>query len=377
MSSILHFQPTNDRQLWRYEFDKQWTIPIYATPGLVEDKPHWLIIPALTLSVPGWQKLNGVLESLTIHQGQEFWVVKAEDFKAEKCEGVTPEYYLRYVEHGGGATPTGLSNRQLYGAPIGPQPGNDFIEEVWKRTSVCELNLLRLVFHAIRQELPRYLIASGAPVSFGWMELRALPYRANWKQILLAKFPKILVVLRGKSTEERNVELERTGFRVAQSSTSLMALATTTNTHTVGWTVECDLQKIWHDYIEEHERDVLAAIGNDAYFKRATNLFIKAKKQALSVFYRWLEQTARPCASIIHGRLDGRNKLVPALRPGRVVPEIERDIAISVTSDTSAEALHDLDGTPVVAEEAEDMPEVPIILLRSPNVWQNRGDVFT
>lgn len=370
----LCFQPTDDRQLWKYDLSKDGlkiSLPVYATPGIVDNEPYWLVIPAVPISEGPWGHLSAVLDPLSIHDGPDFWVIRHEDFKAEKCNGVTPEYYLRYPETQYG---TGLTVRPIYGTERRQPVDIDFLQDMWQRTSVAELRVVRAVWQAICQELPRYLVATGKSVSFGFMELRCFPYRANWKQILLSRFPRILPVLR-LPKEQRDDLIHKTGFGIAQLNTGLMALSGKAHPHTIGWTLECDLQPSWHQYIDGHENDVLATLGPRKYFQRAINLFDRFRVRALETFTRWVEQTARPCAAINRGRGHGLVRLVPAIRPNRVRPEGDGNLVVSITTPVGDPTLYDLDGDPYVAEPHQDLPPLPVVLLNSPDVWDDRGDV--
>lgn len=355
------FTPSGDKQLWRYEL-REWTIPVYATPGLIGEAKHWHVVPALPLNHGSRMWLEAIVEPLSIQKAEGAWVVPDDKFCAVKCEGVTPEFYVehRKVDDGNGR----IYEVQLKGSLRSEGVSDDFIEELYQRTRVADLKTLRILFHAICQEMPRWLLATGKPLDLGWVKLWAFPYRANWKQILLRKFESILTVFKTPSPQ-LDYDLNHLGFHRALRCTDLMAIKRQGGAmhYTMRWTVEADLQKPWWKYVDQHEDDIYASAGKRGYLQRASFLFNRLAIDSIWVFKRWVEQTTSACGTVCKHGLDGGEGLAPKLRPDGVLPQSPDHGAVRRTTASPDQGLFDVDGRELGVEEAPDLSEMPTVLV--------------
>ena len=113
----------------------------------------------------------------------------------EDTEGGPPD------QGGGGAggdvaetTPARLGEEHGEGsAPEADEIGSaaDFINFVAGRVGANPA-VMKAVWAALVQEAPAYLLEEQRSINMGFVELTAIPYRENWKQVLHAKFPKLV-----------------------------------------------------------------------------------------------------------------------------------------------------------------------------------------
>src|ERR1700745_1698384 len=90
-----------------------------------------------------------------------------------------------------------------------------FLKHVADTTGVASYEQLALVWPAIQQGALEWLVVRKKSVDLGFAILHPCPLRANWKSILLAKFPTLGPTLVGKSQADKEKLLELSGFDVS------------------------------------------------------------------------------------------------------------------------------------------------------------------
>lgn len=371
----MRFVTSSDKELWVYSIGN-FRIPVFATPGHIDGKKHWRIVAAVFLRQRPFDAISELLNPIAVNRFTSFWVIRDEDFKAEKAPGVTPDFYaVLSEERTGPRLEKGVELvEQIRQMESDRLHSDDFIKDVWQRTSVCELPLLRLIWFTICQEIPRWLMSTNKPIDLGWGHIRTFPYRCNWKQIMLSKFDRVWSLLK-LPKEEREAKLSFTDFKEEMTSTDMAALVKAgPNRRAIRWTVELDPNNLWWEYSDMIEKGVLEGTTKTSYLKRYATLLHKMYPVAMETFRRFVQQTTLPSAAVLAGRGNRGRELVDHVHPGEVRPRNPEGLPVRVTSRSDGMAIRDSSNGRLVACETARLPEVPVVDFDSRDMRDAGGD---
>jgi len=358
----MKFITSSDRELWIVHIG-EFRYPVYATPGEVDGVRHWRVASAVFLRPMPFDAICALLNPLARNHYAGFWIIPDTDFKAEKAPGVTPDYYARLPQEPEKPIRTRVLDmvEDIRRSDPDHAPGDDFIQDVWQRTSICELKTLRLIWLTLCQEMPRWLLRTHKPVDFGWSKLWTFPYRQNWKQIMLGKFPNIMAFLR-LMKNERDARLEFTSFRDEMTSTDMAALSPAgPNMRVIRWAVELDPNNLWWEYVDSVEKRVLEGTTKTGYLKRYATLLHRSYPKAVEVFRRWVQQTTLPSASVCKRRGGRGQELVDHVSAGEVHPRNPEGLPVRVTTDPRGTSIRDSRTGKTVAFKASNLSEMPVV----------------
>ena len=374
----MQFITDQDKQLRIVHIGEE-RFPVYATLGEVNGEKHWRVVMAVFLLPEAFNTLAGALHPIAANKYSGFWVIPDTKFHAEKAPGITPQFYAKIItQPDRRKRNTGLKTSEIIEevrrADPNFKPADDFIKDLWNRTNCCELTTLRLIWLAICQEMPRWLMRTHKPIDLGWGKIWALPYRANWKQIMLGKFPNIMAFLRlVKAT--RNANLEITNFKDEMTSTDMAALVKSgQNLRAARWTIELDPNNLWWEYVDGVEKSVLEGTTKNAYLLRYAALLHRTYPYAVEIFRRWVEQTTLPSAAIRVRRGDNRKELMDYVHPGKVQPCNPEGEPVCVTTDRRTVAIRDSSTGRLVALTPGELQKVPVVDFDARDVWNAGGN---
>lgn len=368
------FNTDQDKQLWIYAAG-EYRVPVYATPGSVNGKKHWRIVAAVFLKPIPFDALSAILHPLAINKFAGYWIIPEDKFVAAKADGVTPEYYFKEPTTPPKKAPkTAFALAEAVAVEKEASYSDDFIKDVWQRTAICELATLRLIWLTLCQEMPRWMMNQNKPINIGWARMVALPYRVNWKQIVLARFPRIWAFL--KLPDKKMISnIEMTDFPLEMISTSLTALSKAgLNQKTIRWTVELEPNALWWEYQDTVELRVLEATGKHAYIKRYASLLHRMYPLALEIFRSFVKQTTLPSASILRRRGHRGRELVDNVQPGEVRPRNPEGVPVCVTTDSDSVALRDSETGCLVEVPSPNVPQMSVVDFNLRDVWDAGGD---
>lgn len=265
----------------------------------------------------------------------------------ERVNGITPSYYYRWP---GKDVPVISEKLKVNGEEISPIPDDaeDFFEYVHKKRAI-DRNVLRLAWAAMSKEAVGWMLKRKKPINLGFVTLHAVPYRANWKEILLARFPNALWWFQHNVNKEggfkdRLVEAE---FQHELTNISLMAIHGRDNF--IHWTMEAVPSDQWEDDVAEHEM-LKKSGGNTQYVRHHEKTISDLVPRILEIFTAYVKKTARPFPKISCGTVDGSQKLVPYRGKQDILPKFGTTIPVRIVTPS---------GPPKIGYEDQHQPVSP------------------
>lgn len=186
-----------DRELWYAEGqDKSWQLPMLVEwrHDRENDKHYALVVPAVSLYINQSLTLQALFTAHDIMGSKERWLIPRGICEAilYKASGITPAYYYRWPEDNCPPLPPAF-NMIKYGdkykeSDKDPEVvnGSPFIKHVASKSNLPS-SIVNLVFKAICQEAPQWMLDNKRPLELGFCTLVALPFRVNWKEIVAFK----------------------------------------------------------------------------------------------------------------------------------------------------------------------------------------------
>lgn len=187
------------------------------------------------------------------------------------------------------------------------------------------IGVVKAVLNAhARAALVRMLVER-KPVNYGFFKVAALPYRDNWKQIVLAKHPELLVRLAGKDKEQQDRILLELGVLEDFNNSDLIAW--NDKEQTVGWTLEVLPEKSFENSVKALEVEKKISTTPSEYVQAWANTITSLAKFRLKAFLSWAKKTTRPIATVRPcGKSGSSYKLCAYLPKGRVTPSRQSDM---------------------------------------------------
>lgn len=364
------FISTTDRQLWVLECP-EWAIPFYATGGTVDGKPHWALI--LTGSAPiKIRKLAGELVRSHSISGDPALQIVPDDWWREVAHpvyGITPRYHERY--EGKNEKARTINFTQLNCNEEGEVSDLDFVKAAWKRSQISDLATFKAVWIAITQEIPRWMVGDLKSVNFGWGELHAFPYRANWKNIVLSRFPNPLRRLRDKELRKSAEETELPAL--FRNVINCAIDKQEGKFSSFQWTLEVTPNPEWFAYTRKVESDRSKLTNRHGYATSWGSIITRLFPSILKVFHRFVAQTALPAGALSSGDGPSGSFLVPYTGPGGVRPVRVDDGAVNPITPTDGELTDDRGRRLVVAKPNKGVHQMPILQFRRADVRHSGG----
>lgn len=356
---------------WTNSGDKElWILPVgelraphICTPGTVEGVKGTVWLVTLANYIGGMlTHLTKIKDPLLLMKVPEGDLIGDDTFRKhfEKASGITPEYYLKTMTFDGKRNISFKIDKELFDEKTRATVDTKFIDWVTEKTSIATPEELRLIWLTISQMMPQYLLEKHAPVDFGWGRLFALPYRANWKQILYAKFPRIWKWL--KNPREHH-KLEIAPFATESRKADLLALKAHGGGWVICWTPEFQPNKLWHDYSYEVEKKVFATSSPRAYLVRIGHLFSRFWPHLVTLLRSHVELTNMACGDIANQGHSTAQKLVAFVPTGFVHPVPMENPPVSVCSDDCDDGLYPSSVKPNTKGEGAYVQEVPFVRL--------------
>lgn len=262
----IQFDESRDTELWVVRGD-HWEIPVYARFGRIQQTPVVWIREATAMEMSQLETVASFMSKHEIGPSSEGWVLVDSIFHAiaAKAQGITPERYFRW----GDTTKQYAEQKKVtVGKKRKVDPGLGavgFLEEVARSTGVGSVPSLVMIWQAIIQVLPRWLL-DGNTLDLGVVRLAALPYRHNWKTLLEARCPFLGATYASKKLSQL---LTHAGVTSRYLKMTDMAQARRVNGRVIfGWTIECLPDKSWDQIVDEYESEIAASVGPTRYPSR-------------------------------------------------------------------------------------------------------------
>lgn len=349
----------------------QWTLPVYIDYYRSDQKEYAKISPALPVTAEQNAYLFYTFSLHNLWKKRDTFLIERhflEQF-TERAPSITPDYYFRWP--GSAAPPpTGRKRVKLHQADLGAYESNeereDFIDWVCKRRAI-DRNVLRLAIDIISREATYWLTQKKRPIDLGFVKILAVPYRANWKEILLARFRDIAWTF-NSNKETRDQALRQTKFYESLCTLELMAIDRTKR-H-IYWTLEALPSKQWEDESAEIEMTKQAG-GDTTYIKLYEKLVATLSPRILEIFANYVQKISRAFPQINRGMGARSQKLVPYSGPKQSLPQSGRNIPCHIVVESGPPKLskREMDSQLLVSP-ANGLPKVSTVPSRTTDVRQ-------
>lgn len=309
-----------DKELWLVR-GPGWCLPIYCTP-FTEDgasHTHWMVTPARQLLAAPFAELNTRFAAINLGKSRTNWIIHKDNLAsmAEKAPGVTPDYYLKWP------TDNDKAPEPEETAEVGDEEkdsGLKFLRFVCER-SAFDMRLARYFWRAMKDGMLEWLINRQQPIDLELFKIHPIPYRVNWKDILLARHPQAAQVFM-REPDKRTARLIRCGFMEDLGGADLLAMGPKPGVF--NWTLELEPQKLWLEAQKKAELDRLSLKGPVNYAKYCESCIRKCMGSILGVFATWVRQADRPVGRLSESGRSRNPVLISALRRDRVAARLQR-----------------------------------------------------
>jgi hypothetical protein len=159
----------------------------------------------------------------------------------------------------------------------------------------------------VRAMLER-LINREQPIDFGFIKLHCCPYRVNWKDVLMSRFPTLGRVLVRTQGQERFDAADRALFLDEMASLDLLAMGSRGNCYK---SIEVEYSLSWWKRTALAERERLNKLGDVGYAKYTTSSVRYSLKRMLEIYSSYCSQVALFSAAHVEGERAGDYRLIP------------------------------------------------------------------
>lgn len=309
MSEIVRYGP---RELWVVE-ESPWALPIHCDPHTSDGatQTHWVVRPALPLLAEPFARLTRLFGPNNMGRATTFWVVTGTVLErfAHRVKGCVPGDYLKWESSDPG--------KETFGKEILSEEDreNEFLNFCCDRASI-DRPLGRFVWRAIRDGMMEWFINSQRPIGFELFTIHPVPFRANWKEILLAKQARCWKLFRGnrKLWKARAVA---SGFMEELGSTDLMAVR---RDKTFSWTLEIQPHKLLLDEWARAEAVSMATKRPVRYARYYESCIRRRLNDIFDVFAAWIQQIQLSVGTIRESGVSCSPTIVPTSKRDKVLP---------------------------------------------------------
>lgn len=316
--------PYGDTELFCAEGeDKSWCLPLLVEwhHDKAADVHYARIIPALAtyhsqaLTLKALLGPHDILGSTT-----QQWVIPRRMAEAllHKAPGISPRYYYRWPDPKCPPITKTIETLRLEMKEAQPRSlaHESFVQHLARERKISS-SIINVVLTAIAAEAPAWMIEQKRPLDLGFCRLLAVPFRANWKELVAYKARVFGVKLAGLMrlpAAERGPALKAAGLPELLSSPHNIGLRR-------GW--KANGESIRLDYtIEAIAGDKFDSAANAIEAKRqsrGSTGYVAEYEQTVESLYDYLVQAmgaylrkvAAPFAQVCEGGGDGLLRFLP------------------------------------------------------------------
>lgn len=303
-----------DKELWVLSGRSPvlWTIPFYVA---YDSNGLAVMESAMSLTL---RQREAVAERLSLigERKDGFWHVKRTDLEQAGTitAGGDPELYFSW------SLPRPQDEK--------PDPDKDqrseFLDALFMAGVGKSRGELEYYWNQFCRHMLDWLLNKQKPVDLYFLKLHPTPYRANWKQILCGRYPKLWRTVGQKSGAMRDLILDQSGFR--EHLLCLDLLAWNMRDGICYRHVEVEHCKGWWSNVRNTERARMINAGVFGYAKNVTDCLKRNLAASLRIYGAYLAQIARPSVAHVEGDAYGEYRFVPNVPRGHTRPYPPRTV---------------------------------------------------
>lgn len=363
-----------DTELWIVSGDG-WTLPVYLNHATLNGMDVAILRQADHSQAKFWDVLNSKLEPYCFNDRNGKWVVPKSAIHsiATKAPGITPSRYVSFTDKVDQTSKEEhVNEKECRSFKDITKDMDGFLQYIAnKAPGEISVSQLRAAWALICGSIHEWLVYERKPVNFGWISLFAVPYRANWKQILLRKFEGLSRVYK-MTKVERDELLSNSGLWRELNNTDLVEFDEATGTF--GWTIEAVKNPPIEEKIKTRESKFVQKYGKTTYCHRWLSIVQSMEKTIYEILSHFVLKTTVPCAMPSSRDNSSSLALVACIPRGRVRP-VSGDLSQAAAVYAPAPEADRLQGEPKPLEiEAPVVHEVPVLRLPSANMRDAWGD---
>lgn len=345
-----------DRELfYALAADSSWSLPMFVEWKHDKDhgKHYALVTPAVTLYVNQGLSMQALFQFHDIMGEKNRWLIPRNICEAilHKAPGITPTHYYLWPDDTCPPLPPGWNEMKCRGWKYPELKDEDkitkaqpFLKHVATKASIPH-SLVNIVFKAICQEAPQWMLDNKQPLELGFCQLVAMPFRANWKEIVAFKCKswklrklfsenKVDADLHAKLAELKMPSVmcspQNIGLSRGKLEHTLEVIPTKKFQEAVDKSESQRMSCGWNAYVAHYEESVekyyhlmVRALGN--YIKKAAVPFARVHGSSVSGVVRFLPVGAKE--ALIHGVAvrDIPRHIIPPDSNFSVLEEEQRD----------------------------------------------------
>lgn len=314
-----NLQDIGDKQLWGY-FAEGICIPVFMQPYQdgAEGMKYWLVWPAVALDGPQTEYFYMTVDKYAVGRHDRYLIFELEDDMSvwfRKIEGYTPERYLTWSDKTAAATQERIAvdlNKVEFGSA---NEADKFLQAVIRRTRLLSLPQMRLLWNSINQVIMQWILIEKRPVTFQFGTVGPVPYRANWKSVILSKFKKSYSVVKDwrgrdprKTTKDVLEQMQKYGLIDAlfgQELLSVMGKAKTKGVarmrfghpehgdHTIEWNLEVVPSHTYREKMLQQEQTRMNHRGKAQYAIGIGEFIARARYFILTAFSDYVVRSSQ------------------------------------------------------------------------------------
>lgn len=289
-----------DTELWVIT-GETWSIPVKARYCEFNGTEYYHIFPAVAL---GFAQ-SAILELTMKQMGGEVevragWAVPSDALRIRfsKAPGITPEFYFRWL---GDEIKT--PSQEAIEGKIKEQQSKldcaDFVKHTAQASGI-DAGVLTIAWIALAQQIPSWLLL-GNTLNLGFSRLVAVPYRKNWKEILLTRYPtlkKALMVRDSKRLLSMAFTAASRMVRMSELTESHQRRGRTVFSHTI----EVLHDSSWEKVCDQVEGEAAARLGPLAYVKRWANRVSQIEDTIYEILAEQIQKETAPTCRVLWRR---------------------------------------------------------------------------
>lgn len=371
MKPTFTYHTDRDEELWLLEAPG-WVMPLRVSFGEYDGQPHFHALNAIQLGFTQVAVLEARMADLGARPARRGWILpQAAIEQMTKAPGITPEFYFKWD---GVAAERGGLREEVVGEAIrkGEKAKADatpFLAHV-ARTSGIDIGSLQLVWLAVTQSIPGWL-TSGNSMNLGCCQLVSVPYRRNWKQLLLARCPGLKKSLLLTGAKQK-------AALVLSSASRFLRLTELTECRTRGermlftHTIEVLHDPSWEKTCEQVELEAAGRLGSIGYVKRWANRVAQLESTIYDLLAAATSKETAPTCRVLWRRGSRGMRFVQASPSVLGVPPV---VDCDDGGNTSVDDFLSVTDTAAHLEEAfTRVLEMPDVRPKESDVRPPRGD---
>lgn len=159
-------------------------------------------------------------------------------------------------------------------------------------------------------------------MDFGFFTASAVPYRENWREILLSQDPTYGAQI---GAGKGDAEIEKLFGKIREELCSTFLIDWNPKDDCIRWSISIDPKKEWEEFSTGFEKKIRNQHSKQEYVGRLQKLVKRARWSITSIFHSYIKKVAHPSAAVSRRRGgSGIGFLRPFFKKKAAAPSAEK-----------------------------------------------------